>query len=184
MIYIYIYIHTRTQCAVRGLLLFLVLVWGGLTYRRMDHHVCFFVFFYCVAVAARLCPHCSHVRLFMAPCIHFPPYSTFRAMLELYCERAELADGMSIVDLGCGWGSLSIFMASKYPKSKITSISNSKSQKAFIDGRCRDLGITNINVITGDIDVYDLPNHGVYDRVCSIEMFEVCDRRTLVFMLQ
>ncbi len=91
---------------------------------------------------------------------------------------------MSIVDLGCGWGSLSIFMASKYPKSKITSISNSKSQKVFIDGRCRDLGITNINVITGDINVYDLPNHGIYDRVCSIEMFEVRHRKTLLLMLQ
>ncbi len=109
---------------------------------------------------------------------------TFRAMMEVYCTRAELEDGMSIVDLGCGWGSLSIFMAQKYPNSKITSISNSKSQKMFIDGRCKELGITNINVITGDINVYDLPNHGVYDRVCSIEMFEVRDRKTLLFTVQ
>jgi tRNA G46 methylase TrmB len=54
------------------------------------------------------------------------------AMLELYCERAEIEDGMTLVDLGCGWGSVTLFMAAKYPNCKITSISNSNTQRAFI----------------------------------------------------
>ncbi|CAM9527014.1 unnamed protein product [Choristocarpus tenellus] len=59
------------------------------------------------------------------------------AMLEMYCVRAQLQDGMKIVDLGCGWGSLTLFLAEKYPKSEITSISNSTSQKELIDSRCK-----------------------------------------------
>lgn len=106
------------------------------------------------------------------------PTSTFADsetdMLNLYCERAELQDGLKIVDLGCGWGSLTLFLAEKYPKAQITSISNSASQKAFIDGKCAEKGFKNVNVITGDINTFDLPNNmkGKFDRVCSIEMFE------------
>ncbi|CAM9716752.1 unnamed protein product, partial [Laminaria digitata] len=59
------------------------------------------------------------------------------AMLEMYCERAKLEDGMKIVDLGCGWGSLTLFLAEKFPNSSITSISNSTTQKTLIDGKCK-----------------------------------------------
>ena len=59
------------------------------------------------------------------------------AMLSLYCERAQLKDGQSVLDLGCGWGSLSLYIAEKYPNCKITSVCNSSAQKHFIDEECR-----------------------------------------------
>jgi len=73
-----------------------------------------------------------------------------RAMLELYCVRAELTDGMSILDLGCGWGSFSLFAAAKYPNSRITAVSNSRTQREFIEGKAKERGITNLRVITCD----------------------------------
>jgi cyclopropane-fatty-acyl-phospholipid synthase len=71
-------------------------------------------------------------------------------MLDLYCERAELEDGMSIVDLGCGWGSLTLHLCAKYPNAKITSISNSHTQKDYIlnTAKARGLNHQNIKVIT------------------------------------
>lgn len=59
------------------------------------------------------------------------------AMLELYAERAQLIDGQSVLDVGCGWGSLSMFIAEKYPNSKVTGVSNSETQRAFITEECR-----------------------------------------------
>ncbi|CAM9519344.1 unnamed protein product [Pylaiella littoralis] len=96
------------------------------------------------------------------------------AMLEMYCDRAKLEDGMKIVDLGCGWGSLTLFLAEKFPNSSITSISNSASQKVHIDGQCKERGFGNVRVITGDINEFDLGvgDKGTFDRVMSIEMFE------------
>jgi cyclopropane-fatty-acyl-phospholipid synthase len=72
------------------------------------------------------------------------------AMLDLYCERAQLTDGMRIVDLGCGWGSLTLHLAAKYPNAKITSISNSSSQREYIleTAKKRGLNVDNITVIT------------------------------------
>ena len=64
------------------------------------------------------------------------------AMLTLYCERAQLADGQRILELGCGWGSLSLFMAARYPRATVTSVSNSRTQKDFIDARAAERGIT------------------------------------------
>ena len=71
-------------------------------------------------------------------------------MLDLYCERAELEDGMHIVDLGCGWGSLTLHLAEKYPNAKITAISNSSSQRDYIlnTAKARGYNLRNINVIT------------------------------------
>lgn len=96
------------------------------------------------------------------------------AMLEMYCERAEIVDGQSLIDLGCGWGSVTLYMAAKYPNCKITSISNSASQREFIMATARARGNTNVNVFTGDIATFDLPVelHGSADRVISVEMFE------------
>ena len=74
------------------------------------------------------------------------------SMLELSFERAQLADGDSILELGCGWGSLTCYMASKLPNSKITAVSNSKDQKEHILNRCKNQGLDNIEVITADMN--------------------------------
>lgn len=87
-------------------------------------------------------------------------------MLELTCKRAGLEDGMDILELGCGWGSLSLWMAQHYPNSNIQAVSNSRKQKKFIDAR----GYQNLEVITADMN--DFMISGKYDRVVSIEMFE------------
>ena len=92
------------------------------------------------------------------------------SMLELSFERAQLVDGDSILELGCGWGSLTCFMASKLPNSKITAVSNSKDQKEHILNRCKNQGLDNIEVITADMNDFETENN--YDRVVSIEMFE------------
>jgi cyclopropane-fatty-acyl-phospholipid synthase len=89
------------------------------------------------------------------------------AMLELYAERAQLADGKAILDLGCGWGSFALWAARKYPHSAITAISNSATQRAFITERAP----TNLTVRTADVRTLELPAHG-FDRVVSIEMLE------------
>ncbi|GET40859.1 SAM-dependent methyltransferase [Microseira wollei] len=92
------------------------------------------------------------------------------AMLQLICDRAQIADGQEILDLGCGWGSLSLYLAEKYPNSKITGLSNSSTQKEFIDSQ-KDLhGLKNLNIITGDISQFD--TSATFDRIVSIEMFE------------
>ena len=87
------------------------------------------------------------------------------------CEHAELADGMDILELGCGWGSLSLWMAEYYPNANITSVSNSASQREFILQRAKERGLdTNLNVITCDVN--DLQCQQDFDRVVSVEMFE------------
>lgn len=93
------------------------------------------------------------------------------AMLALYAERAQLADGQQILELGCGWGSLALYNAEKFPHARITAISNSKTQKEFIDGEAKKRGLTNLQIITCDINVFDIAP-GQFDRVVSIEMFE------------
>lgn len=91
-------------------------------------------------------------------------------MLKLTCYRAELEEHQNILELGCGWGSLTLFMAEKYPDSKITAVSNSKTQKAYIDNRANELELANIEVITADIN--DFETDKKYDRIVSVEMFE------------
>lgn len=91
-------------------------------------------------------------------------------MLQKYVERAQLSDGQNILELGCGWGSLTLFMASQFPKSSITAVSNSASQRAYILSQAALRGINNINVITQDINQLELETQ--FDRVVSVEMFE------------
>ena len=91
-------------------------------------------------------------------------------MLEIYSKRAEITDGLNILDIGCGWGSLSLFLAQKYPKSEITGVSNSSSQKIFIDSEASKRNISNLKIITRDIN--DFRTEEKYDRIISIEMFE------------
>ncbi len=93
------------------------------------------------------------------------------AMLELYGKRAELWDGQDILELGCGWGSLTLWMAERYPRSRITAISNSSRQRGFIEQQCRERGLSNVTVITRDVNLLSLPENR-FDRVVSIEMFE------------
>jgi len=92
------------------------------------------------------------------------------AMLKLSAERAELNDGQSILELGCGWGSFTLFMAEKFPNSKITAVSNSKDQRKFIKNKCETKGLDNVNVITADMNDFSIEKS--FDRVVSIEMFE------------
>jgi cyclopropane-fatty-acyl-phospholipid synthase len=91
-------------------------------------------------------------------------------MLEMTCVRAELKDGQKILELGCGWGSLSLFMAEKFPNSLISSVSNSKSQKTFIDEQSNKRNIKNLTVITADMNTFQMEEK--FDRVVSVEMFE------------
>jgi cyclopropane-fatty-acyl-phospholipid synthase len=93
-------------------------------------------------------------------------------MLRLTAERAGLQDGDRILELGCGWGSLSLWMAENYPRSQITAVSNSRTQKAFIDARAAGRGITNLEVITCDVNLLSFPADVQFDRVVSVEMFE------------
>lgn len=92
------------------------------------------------------------------------------AMLELTGERALLINGQRILELGCGWGSLSLWMAARYPKSSIVAVSNSQSQRAHIEAQAAERGIANLTVLTCDINAF--APEGVFDRVVSVEMFE------------
>jgi len=91
-------------------------------------------------------------------------------MLALTCERAELSDGMKVLELGCGWGSLTLFMAAKYPKARITAVSNSRTQKDYIDAEAKKRGLKNVRVLTADMNRFAIKER--FDRVVSVEMFE------------
>ena len=92
------------------------------------------------------------------------------AALKVTCERAGLEDGQQILELGCGWGSLSLWMAEHYPNASVTAVSNSSSQKAFIDDRAKQRGLNNLTIVTSDMN--DFSTESTFDRVVSIEMFE------------
>ena len=91
-------------------------------------------------------------------------------MLELTCNRAELKGGQKILELGCGWGSLSLYMAKKFPDCKITGVSNSATQKIFIDEEAKKRGIHNLAIITSDMNIFKTEEK--FDRIVSVEMFE------------
>jgi len=88
------------------------------------------------------------------------------AMLELTCARAGLTDGMEILDLGCGWGSLALWIAERYPNSRVLAVSNSHAQRTFIEAR----GLPNLEVRTADVNEFEPGRR--FDRVLSVEMFE------------
>lgn len=93
-------------------------------------------------------------------------------MLNLTVERARVHDGERILELGCGWGSLSLWMAEHLPRARITAISNSRTQKRFIDERAAARGLGNLEVITCDVNHLDFPADTRFDRAVSVEMFE------------
>jgi len=92
------------------------------------------------------------------------------AALEMTCQRAGLADGQRILELGCGWGSLTLYMASQYPNASIVAVSNSRAQREFILAEARRRGVGNIVVLTCDMNDFDIDSR--FDRIVSVEMFE------------
>ncbi|MBI3797254.1 MAG: class I SAM-dependent methyltransferase [Deltaproteobacteria bacterium] len=92
------------------------------------------------------------------------------AMLHLTCQRAQLQDGLDVLELGCGWGSLSLWVAEHYPRSHLLAVSNSRLQREFITGECARRGVTNVEVVTADMN--DFLTERCFDRVVSVEMFE------------
>ncbi|MGY6500572.1 MAG: SAM-dependent methyltransferase [Acidimicrobiales bacterium] len=92
------------------------------------------------------------------------------ATLELTARRAELRDGQRVLELGCGWGSFTLWAAQRFPASEIVAVSNSATQRAHIESVARERGLTNVTVVTADIAEFD-PG-ATFDRIVSIEMLE------------
>lgn len=113
-------------------------------------------------------------RLKYSCCLWEPGSTTLdeaeEAALKATAEFADLKDGQAILELGCGWGSLSLWMAEHYPSSQIVAVSNSSSQRKFIEERAKERGFSNLTIITQDINGFE-PNRK-FDRVVSVEMFE------------
>jgi cyclopropane-fatty-acyl-phospholipid synthase len=108
-------------------------------------------------------------------CAYWPPGirtlgQAEEAMLDLFVRRARLENGMDILELGCGWGSLSLYLAHRFPGSRIVGVSNSRSQKEHIDTESRRCGLTNLEILTANMNVFDTERR--FDRVVSVEMFE------------
>ena len=126
-------------------------------------------------VPTRMFELCLGKRLKYSSCLYARGDETLdqaeEAMLGLYGERAGLSDGQDILELGCGWGSLTLWMAEHLPNARITAVSNSATQRAHIERACAERGLGNVRVLTCDVNVLDLPASG-YDRCVSIEMFE------------
>lgn len=91
--------------------------------------------------------------------------------LQIYCERAQLKDGQQILELGCGWGSFTLWMAERYPNASIKGVSNSATQRQHILAQAKQRGLNNIEILTCDVNVLELQK-GQFDRVVSVEMFE------------
>ncbi len=92
------------------------------------------------------------------------------AMLAVTCERADIHDGQRVLDLGCGWGSASLWIARHFPNCRVVGVSNSASQRADILARAAQEGLTNVEIVTADANAF-APS-GTFDRIVSIEMME------------
>ncbi len=101
------------------------------------------------------------------------------AMLQKTVERAEVKDGMQLLDLGCGWGSLTLYLAEKFPQAQILAVSNSRTQREYILGQCATRGFKNVEVQTQDMRQFSTERK--FDRVLSIEMFEHLRNYEIVF---
>ena len=124
--------------------------------------------FYRLALGCHLKYSCGYWREQGAP---MPGLDAAEAdALRLTCERARLADGHQVLELGCGWGSLTLWIAEQYPRSQITAVSNSRSQQEFILDQAARRGLGNVTVITRDMNEFDTLAR--FDRVVSVEMFE------------
>jgi cyclopropane-fatty-acyl-phospholipid synthase len=119
--------------------------------------------------AAALGPHRKY------SCCHWPPgvgtlAEAERLALEATCARAELADGQRILELGCGWGSLTLFMAARYPQARILAVTNSAPQRDHVTAAAAERGLRNVRVIVADMNSFAAPEP--VDRIVSVEMFE------------
>ncbi len=107
-------------------------------------------------------------------CLYADAASTLAEAEELAlaetAAHAGLADGQHILELGCGWGSLSLWMAEHFPASRITAVSNSHSQRAHIEAQATDRGLSNLRIITADMNAFQPEVR--FDRIVSVEMFE------------
>jgi cyclopropane-fatty-acyl-phospholipid synthase len=117
---------------------------------------------------------CLGPRFKYSSCLYRSPADTL-AMAEEHalaetCANAQLADGQDILELGCGWGSMTLWMAARYPNARITAVSNSASQKAHIEAEAARQGLSNIRIITADMNVFNIAE--CFDRIVSVEMFE------------
>ena len=99
--------------------------------------------------------------------------------LAATCRHAQLDNGQDILELGCGWGSLTLWMASAYPGARITAVSNSASQREYILSRVARNNLDNVTVITADMNSFDIDSR--FDRVVSVEMFEHMRNWRLLF---
>jgi cyclopropane-fatty-acyl-phospholipid synthase len=120
---------------------------------------------------------CLGPRLKYSSCLYEPDDTLAQAEERALAEtvaHAGLQDGQKVLELGCGWGSLSLWMAQQFPKSAITSVSNSASQGEFIRARAKAMGLTNLTIVTADMNDFQALAEGgaQFDRVVSVEMFE------------
>jgi cyclopropane-fatty-acyl-phospholipid synthase len=119
---------------------------------------------------------CLGARLKYSCCLYPSADTTLdeaeEAALAETCAHAGLADGQTILELGCGWGSLSLWMAERYPGARITAVSNSHGQRGHIEAQAKARGLGNLTVITCDMNDFVPEGAGVYDRIVSVEMFE------------
>lgn len=121
---------------------------------------------------------CLGKRLKYSSCLYPTGAETLdqaeEAALAETCAHADLQDGQAILELGCGWGSLSLWMAERYPAARITAVSNSHGQRAHIEARARALGLKNLTIITCDMNDFrpPTPKGEKFDRIVSVEMFE------------
>lgn len=127
-------------------------------------------------------------RLKYSSCLYPPGVEDLAAaevaMLERYGERARLADGQRILELGCGWGSLTLWMAETYPAAEVVALSNSRSQREHIEDQAAERGLANVRVITADVATFDPADHGEgtpFDRVVSVEMLEHVRNHGVIF---
>ncbi len=122
-------------------------------------------------------------RLKYSSCFFPTPKTTLAEaeenMLRQTCERAEIEDGMRVLELGCGWGSLTLWIAERFPACQLTAISNSASQRQFIESRAAAKGLKNVQVLTADMRDFDIGQQ--FDRVVSVEMFEHMRNYELLF---
>lgn len=125
-------------------------------------------------IPAAFYQYCLGAHRKYSSCFWLPETKTLdeaeRLALAQTCTHARLQDGQQILELGCGWGSLTLWMASQYPNSHITGVSNSSSQRDYILQQASELGLNNIHIITADMNVFDTEQ--VFDRIVSVEMFE------------
>ena len=107
-------------------------------------------------------------------CLYASPRDTLadaeERALTVTADHAGLADGQDILELGCGWGSLTLWMASRLPRARITAVSNSTGQREHIEAQARAQGLDNVTVVTADMNAFDPGRR--YDRIVSVEMFE------------